>query len=187
MEDDMAQSGQMTASALDTLLRDGKLAGSWTLDASRSKIGLRSKSMWGLVTVKGVFGQVAGNGTVTATGEASGTITVAAKSVDTKNKKRDEHLRSADFFDAANHPNITFTADQVQPSSQGVLVTGSLTVRGRTHPVSFGGRVSSFDGDEVWLDGEVQVNRGDFGLTWNQMGMASMNNTISIHAVFTRQ
>ena len=183
----MAQSGQLTASALDTLLRDGKLAGSWALDASRSEVRLRSKSMWGLVAVKGVFGQVAGSGTVSAAGETSGTITVAAKSIDTKNKKRDEHLRSADFFDAANYPSITFQADQVQPSSEGVMVTGSLTVRGRTRPVSFGARVASFDGDEVWLDGAVQVNRGDFGLTWNQMGMASMNNTITVHAVFTRQ
>jgi polyisoprenoid-binding protein YceI len=187
MEDGMAPSEQMTASAIDTLLRDGKLAGSWTLDASRSEIRLRSKSMWGLVTVKGAFSQVAGNGTVSAAGEASGTITVAAKSIDTKNKKRDEHLRSADFFDAASYPSITFQVDQVRPSGQGVTLTGSLTVRGRTRPVSFGARVASLGDGEAWLDGEVEVNRGDFGLTWNQMGMASMNNTITVHAVFTRQ
>jgi polyisoprenoid-binding protein YceI len=183
----MAQSEQMSTSVLDTLLRDGRLAGSWTLDAAKSEIRLRSKSMWGLVPVKGVFREVAGNGTVSAAGEASGTITVASTSIDTKNKKRDEHLRSADFFDAATYPSITFTADQIRPSSQGVTVTGSLTVRGRTRPVSFDARVASYEGGEVWLDGEVQVNRGDFGLTWNQMGMASMHNTITVHAVFTRQ
>jgi polyisoprenoid-binding protein YceI len=131
----MAPSGQATASAIDELLRDGKLAGTWILDASSSQIRLRSKSMWGLVTVKGVFGQVEGNGTVSAAGEASGTITVASDSIDTKMKKRDEHLRSADFFDTANHRSITFTADQVRPSGQGVMVTGSLTVRGRTRPL----------------------------------------------------
>ncbi len=65
-------------------------------------------------------------------------------------------------------------------------MAGSLAVRGRTRPVSFGAQVSSADG-EVTLDGEVQVNRADFGLTWNQMGMASMHNTITVHAVFTRQ
>jgi polyisoprenoid-binding protein YceI len=183
----MATSGQTTASALDEILRDGKLAGTWTLDASRSQIRLRSKSMWGLVTVKGVFGQVEGNGTVSAAGEASGTITVASESIDTKMKKRDEHLRSADFFDAANHPSITFTADQVRPSGQGVTVTGSLTVRGRTRPLSFDAQVSSSGGREVSLDGEVQVNRTDFGLTWNQMGASSMNNAITVHAVFTKQ
>jgi polyisoprenoid-binding protein YceI len=181
----MAPSGQLTASALDGLLRDGKLTGAWTLDASRSQIRLRSRSMWGLVTVKGVFGQVDGSGTVSAAGEASGTITVASASIDTKMKKRDEHLKSADFFDAANHPSITFTADAIRPTSHGVTVTGSLTVRGSTRPMSFDAQVASSDG-EVWLDGEVPVNRADFGLTWNQLGMSSVHNTITVHAVFTR-
>ncbi len=52
--------------------------------------------------------------------------------------------------------------------------------------MSFGAQVSSAGG-EVRLDGQVQVNRADFGLTWNQMGTASMHNTITVHAVFTRQ
>ena len=47
-------------------------------------------------------------------------------------------------------------------------------------------RVSSFDGAEIWLDAQVEVNRADFGLTSNQLGMASMNNTITVHAAFTR-
>ena len=100
----MSESGQTTSSALQELLRDGKLAGSWALDAARSEIGLKSKSMWGLVPVKGVFREVTGTGTVSAAGDVTGTVTVAAKSIDTKNKKRDEHLRSADFFDVANYP-----------------------------------------------------------------------------------
>ena len=60
-------------------------------------------------------------------------------------------------------------------------------VHGRTRPVSFNAQVSRFDDDEVHLDGELLVNRADFGLTWNQMGMASMSNTITVNAVFTRQ
>jgi polyisoprenoid-binding protein YceI len=182
----MAPSGQTTAPALDALLRDGKLAGAWTLDPSRSQVRLRSKSMWGLVTVKGVFGQVAGSGTVSEAGAASGTITVASASVDTKMKKRDEHLKSADFFDAANHPSITFTADEIRPSGPGVTITGSLTVRDRTRPLSFDAQVASSEGGEVTLDGEVQVNRADFGLTWSPLGTASTHNTITVHAVFTR-
>ena len=183
----MTESGQMTPPALQELLRDGKLAGSWTLDAARSEIGLKSKSMWGMVPVKGVFREVTGSGTVSAAGDVTGTVTVAAGSIDTKVKKRDEHLRSADFFDVANTPDITFAAEQVTPSGEGVTVTGALTVRDRTHPVSFAARVSGSDGAEVELDGEIQVNRADFGLTWNQLGMTSMNNTITVHAVFTRQ
>jgi len=181
----MSESGQTTSSALQELLRDGKLAGSWTLDAARSEIGLKSTSIWGLVTVKGVFREVTGTGTVSAAGDATGTITVAARSIDTKNKKRDEHLRSADFFDVARTPDITFAAEQVTPSAEGVTVSGTLTVRDRTRPVSFAARVSG-DEAQVVLDGETEVNRADFGLTWNQLGMTSMNNTITVHAVFTR-
>jgi polyisoprenoid-binding protein YceI len=183
----MTESKQTTSPALQELLRDGKLAGSWALDAAKSEIGLKSKSMWGIVPVKGVFREVTGSGTVSATGDVAGTVTVAAGSVDTKNKKRDEHLRSADFFDAAKTPDITFAAEQVTPSGEGVTVAGTLTVRDRTRPVSFAARVSGFDGAQVELDGEIQVNRSDFGLTWNQLGMTSMNNTITVHAVFTKQ
>jgi polyisoprenoid-binding protein YceI len=66
-------------------------------------------------------------------------------------------------------------------------VAGQLSVRGRTRPVSFDVSVSGFDGEEAHLDGELRVNRADFGLTWNWLGMASINNTITVHAVFTRQ
>ena len=182
----MTPSGQLTAPAVQALLQDGKLSGSWTLDATRSEVRLKSRSMWGMAPVNGVFREVSGAGTVAPDGAVSGTITVVAGSIDTKQAKRDTHLRSADFFDADNHPSITFTIDQITPASEGVTVTGSLTVRDRTQPVTFGASVSAFDGDEVWLDAEVKFNRADYGLTWNQMGMASMHSTIVIHAVFTR-
>ncbi len=65
-------------------------------------------------------------------------------------------------------------------------MTGSLTVRGRTRPASFDARVTSVDG-EVWLDGELPVNRADYGMSWNRLGIASMRSAIAVHAVFTRQ
>lgn len=182
----MPPSKQLTSSALEAL-RAGKVAGAWTLDASKSEVRLATKSMWGLVPVKGVFRQVSGNAAVSASGDVTGTVTVAAGSLDTKNARRDAHLRSADFFDTASHPDITFTVSGITPSAGGVTVTGRLTVRGRTAPVSFDAVVSSFDGDEAWLDGELRLNRADFGMTWNQMGMAAMASTIIVHAVFTRQ
>jgi polyisoprenoid-binding protein YceI len=74
----------------------------------------------------------------------------------------------------------------MQPASGGVQVTGSLTVRGRTRPLSFDAKVYA-TASEVRLDAEIPVNRADFGLTYSPLRMAPMNNTIVIHAVFTRQ
>jgi len=181
----------MTATTVQALLEDGKLAGSWTLDTTRSEVRLETRHTWGLRPLHGVFRQVSGSGTVTTAGDVSGVVTVVAGSIDTKNSIRDKHLRSADFFDIANHPDLTFAVDGVAPDDGAtpahgrVRVTGSLTVRGRTRPASFGATVSATD-DEVRLDGELQVNRTNFGLTWNRMGMASVDNTIVVHAVFTR-
>jgi polyisoprenoid-binding protein YceI len=111
---------------------------------------------------------------------------VAAASIDTSNKRRDAHLRSADFFDADNYRDITFRVDGISPSGEGVKVAGSLTVGTTARKMTFDAKVSVPDGNEVWLDAGLQVNRADFGLTWNQMGMASMENAITIHAVFVR-
>jgi polyisoprenoid-binding protein YceI len=171
--------------ALLAQLRDGSLAGSWTLDPARSEVVLHTRHTWGLLPLRGVFGQVSGHGTVTKDGDASGVMTVAAESVDTKNPRRDKHLRSADFFDVANHPEFTFAAESVTPADGGVRVAGTLTVRGRANPAAFDARVSSADG-ELALDGELKVNRADYGLTWNFIGIAAMDNTIAVHAVFTR-
>lgn len=183
----MAMSKPMTASALEALLKEGSLAGEWVLDAGRSTVSLKSKSMWGLAPVKGRFREVSGSGTVSPTGDVSGTVRVSTASVDTKNTKRDTHLRSADFFDSENHPDITFAIESIRPVDAGVAVTGSLTVRDRTQPLSFNAAVSAPSEGEVTFDADVPINRGDFGLTWNRMGMASMHNTLTIHAVLTRR
>ena len=182
----MASPEQLASPALEALLRDGTLTGSWTLDPARSEVRLESRHTWGLLPVRGVFGQVAGSGTVTAAGQVAGTLTIAAGSIDTKNKMRDRDLRSAKLFDIASHPDITYTVDGIQPADGGARVTGSLTVRGRTRPLSFDAKVSAA-ADEVHLDAEVPVNRADFGLTYRPLRMASLNNTITVHAVFTRQ
>jgi len=182
----MTSQEQPTTSSLEALVQDGALTGSWTLDPARSEVRLESRHTWGLRPVHGVFRQVAGNGTVTAAGQVTGTLTVAAGSIDTKSKARDKDLRSAKIFDIANHPDITYTVDGVQPAGGGVQVTGSLTVRTSTRPLSFDAKVSTAAG-EVWLDAEIPVNRADFGLTYSPLGMASLKNTITVHAVFTRQ
>lgn len=183
----MGPSEQMSPSALQDLLYGGGLAGEWLLDSSRSAVWLRSRSIWGLVPVNGSFRQVAGQGTVSQAGEVSGSVTVAAASIDTKNVKRDRHLRSADFFDCARYPDIIFAVEGMRPSGQGVTTTGTLTVRGRSRRLSFGSTAAVGEDGEVWLDAEVPVSQADFGLTWNRLGMVSMSNVLTIHAVFSRQ
>ncbi len=182
----MAATQELTSSALQALA-DGKVAGTWTLDPARSEVRLESRHTWGLRPLHGAFTQVSGAGTVTAAGDVTGTVTVAAASVDTKNKQRDTHLRSKDFFDVDNHPDITYTAEGVKAAGERVIVEGQLTVRGRTLPAPLDAVVSGFTDGEVQLDGELRVNRRDFGLTWNMLGMAPMLSTIVVHAVFTRE
>ncbi len=119
-------------------------------------------------------------------GEVSGILTVAAASVDTRNARRDKHLRSADFFDSASYPGISFTVGRIRPSGQGVTVTGALTVRGRTRPLAFDARATVPGAGEGWVDAEIGVNRGDLGLTWNWLGLVPMRAAVTVHAVFTR-
>ena len=75
----------------------------------------------------------------------------------------------------------------IRPSGQGVTVTGILRVRDRARPLTFDATAAVHGDGEVWLDAAVRINRADFGLTWNLMGLVSMNNTITVHAVFTKR
>ena len=182
----MTSGGQPVGSDLQALVADGTFTGSWTLDPARSEVLLESRHTWGLFPVHGVFRRVTGSGTVTAAGQVTGSLTVSAGSIDTKSKMRDKDLRSAKLFDIASHPDITYTVDGMQPASGGVRVAGRLTVRGHTRPLPFDAKVAA-TADEVRLDAEIPVGRADFGLTYSPMRMASLNNTITIRAVFTRQ
>ncbi len=182
-----ATSGPTTPPSLQALLEDADLAGEWVLDPRQSSVRLKNRSLGGLIPVNGVFREVSGNGTIAPDGAVSGTVAVAAASIETGNTRRDTHLRSADFFDAVNYPDITFTATGARPAGQGALVTGTLTVRDRTQPLSFEAAASGPGDGEIRLDAEVRINRADFGLTWNRMGLVAMNNTVTIRAVFTRR
>ena len=181
----MAASAQ-TPESLRAKLSDGSLTGHWTLDPGRSSATLRSKSVWGLVPVKGTFRAIEGAGTISAAGDVTGSIALGAESLNTKNSKRDTHLRSADFFHSEKFPQITFNVEKVVPADEGVTVSGALTVRDRSRPISFPATVEAAGDGDLALDATVAVDRSEFGLTWNQMGMASMKNTIAIHAVFTK-
>lgn len=167
-------------------LASGALAGAWILDPARSTVALHSKSMWGLMPIRGVFREVEGAGTVTADGQVTGHLAVKTASLDTKIGKRDEHLRSDDFFASGTYPAITFALAKIEPAATGVTVAGSLTVRDQSQPLSFPARSAQTGDGEVCLDATVRIDRAEFGITFNKMNMSSMQNTITIHAVFTR-
>ena len=132
----MATAAQMTDPRLRARLADGSLAGLWTLDPSRSAVALRTRSVWGRVPVKGSFGELSGEARISATGEVSGTIAVGSASIDTKIKKRDAHLRSADFFDSDTYPHVIFTAQRVTLTSDGATAGLTLPSAGRHWPRS---------------------------------------------------
>jgi polyisoprenoid-binding protein YceI len=162
------------------------LAGDWTLDAGRAKVGIKTRSMWGLVGVKGHFNEISGGGTVSGSGDVGGTVRIATASLDTKNAKRDTHLRSADFFDAEQYPFIVFTATSATPAGEGVRVDGTLEVKGVVRPVQIPMSVAETTDRSVSLVGAIQIDRSDYGMDWNQMGMARMTNEISFEITFVR-
>jgi polyisoprenoid-binding protein YceI len=171
-----------------TGLPGGASAGHWVLDPQQSSVGVSHKTMWGLMTVRGSFSDLHGEGDIAADGAVSGTFEVGAGSVDTKNSKRDIHLRSAEFFNADAHPRITFAVKDARvDQAGGLVVSGDLEVAGQSRPLALTAKVSEASADSATLTADVDVDRADSGMTWNQMGMVKGPATVSIKARFTRQ
>lgn len=103
----------------------------------------------------------------------SANATIKVASVDTREPKRDEHLRSADFFDAANHPDMTFVSKKVEGSGDAITVVGDLTIRGVTREVPLKGRFLGTNTDpwgnlRAGFTASTVINRHDYGLKWNK-------------------
>jgi polyisoprenoid-binding protein YceI len=101
-----------------------------------------------------------------------GTIKVA--SIDTDNQERDDHLRSADFFDAANHPEITFVSKRVERRDTGQVLIGDLTIRGTTKevtmPFAITGKIVGLRGKTIiGFEATLQINRKDFGVAYHRL------------------
>ncbi|MFJ8058829.1 YceI family protein [Streptomyces sp. NPDC096142] len=161
--------------------------GVWQLDQTASTAGISHKTMWGLVTVKGTFGTLSGQGEVRGDGSAIGTVTLDAASLDTKNAKRDKHLRSADLFDTDTYPEITFAARSAElRDGDTVHVVGQLTVHGISRPQTFTARLKDATAEALTLDAEFTVDRAQFGLGWNQLGMLRGLTTVTAALRFVR-
>ena len=168
----------------------GPVAGpaSWQLDATRSSVKFRHKTIWGLATVRGTFSELSGTATVAADGSASGQLVIAAASLDTKHGARDKHLRSADFFNAEAHPQIV--VDITTATSAGTAsanVAGTLTVAGVTRPLQLTAAVTQASDQDLTLTASGEFDRADFGMTWGKLGMIRGLASVDVVARFTRQ
>jgi len=144
------------------------------VDRSHSQAEFQVRHLFG--TVRGRFGTFEGTINMDAAKpEASSvTFTIDASSIDTDNADRDKHLRSADFFDVANHPAITFTSEKIRATGKDrYAVTGTLTIRGvaktLTLPVAFLGSAKDPWGNQrANFSTAITLNRKDYGMVWNK-------------------
>lgn len=149
----------------------GLPVGLWTSEPSSGRLEFAVKTMWGLATVEGRFARFQGELAVQPEG-ARAELTIEAASLDTGHTKRDTHLRSADFFDVSNHPNVSFTATAITPrSGDDLTITGDLTVAGRVVPLQLPVNVTQGDNGRLHLAAAATVSREQAGMTWNRGGM----------------
>ena len=169
-------------SAEQTALATGLPTGTWKVDPVHSSVEFSVKHL-GIATVKGQFTEFEGTLDVTPEG-ASATGTVKVASVDTREAQRDGHLRSPDFFDAENFPEITFKSTSFGAIDDDEFdVTGDLTIHGVTRSVTlkaaFEGAETDHEGNpRVGLSAATTISRGDFGMTFN-MALGSGNVVVS--------
>ncbi|VEG44060.1 YceI like family [Mycolicibacterium flavescens] len=171
--------------SLSELFSDPASTGTWKLDPAQSTIGVRSKSMWGLVPVKGRFTEFSGDGQLSAPQTVSGHIEINAASLRTGIRKRDEHLHSADFFGAETHPEISVLitgADAIDGDT--IDLRAELTIKGTTKPLTLRTKVTPVGDGGMRLVTEATVNRRDFGVDGNLVGMIGDKSTISGDLVF---
>ncbi len=155
--------------------------GTWVVDAGHSKVGFAVKHM-GIATVRGEFTEFEGTleiGDDLSSAKARGTVKAA--SVDTNESQRDEHLRSADFFNAEVHPDLEFESTAIEPiDDETFRITGDLTMNGVTNEVVLTAEINGTDVDpwgneRIGLEVTGQINRGDYGMKFNQaLGSGNM-------------
>ena len=172
---------------LETLLLDPDMAGAWNLAPDRSAITFKIRNMWGLLRVKGRFTEFSGDGQLTGNGAVYGRLDIRAASVRTGIGRRDQHLRSADFFDVERYPEISVVVTALQPTTGNAAeLRASFTVKGNNEPVPLSITVAEQDDGSVRISGETKVDRAQFGLGWNKLGVMSATATIAADAIFVR-
>jgi polyisoprenoid-binding protein YceI len=146
----------------------------WKIDPAHTTVEFAAKHLM-ITTVKGRFSDVEGEIVISDAdpSKSSVTATIKAASIDTRTTQRDDHLRSADFLDAANFPELTFKSTRITGEKSEFKVTGDLTIRGVTREITLdvtneGTTKDPWGGERIAFSATTKLDRRDFGLTWNQ-------------------
>lgn len=146
----------------------------WNIDASHTLVEFGIRHLM-ITTVKGRFGGVEGTikGNMDDLTDATVDVKIDAASIDTRDENRDNHLRSADFFEVEKYPHLTYKSTKVTKTGDDTYnIEGELTIRDVTKPVTLeatflGKAVDPWGNEKVGFSAKGKVNRKDFGLTWN--------------------
>ena len=149
------------------------IAGDYTLDVAHSRLGFSARHAM-VTAVRGAFKDFTGTAHVDTANPANSKVelTIKADSIDTGVADRDAHLRSADFFDVETYPEITFASTSIQRDGDDWTITGDLTIKGVTKPVtlefeSTGSARDPFGNIRIGFEGSATITRKDWGLSWN--------------------
>jgi len=150
------------------------LSGDYTIDTAHSRVGFSARHAM-VTKVRGAFDEWEGSFHIDGENpeNSSGKVTIQAKSINTRNSQRDEHLRSNDFLAMDEHAEITFVSTGIkQTGDEEFVVSGDLSIRGVTKAVEVefeytGTATDPFGNERLGLEGKVVINRKDFGVSWN--------------------
>jgi polyisoprenoid-binding protein YceI len=159
---------------MSTITAPTTLTGEYTIDPGHSRIGFVARHAM-VTKVRGSFNEFDGTGYFDADDPTKSHVelTIKAASIDTRNADRDAHLRSNDFFDMEQHPEITFVSSAVdQVDHDTFRVTGDLTIKDVTRPVTIdfqhtGSAIDPYENYRIGFEGQATVNRKDWGVSWN--------------------
>ena len=157
----------------------------WSIDRDETSVEFTVKTFWGLMTVHGCFDRFDGSYELGPSGTTI-ELTIDADSIDTGNAKRDEHLRSPDFFDVDNDAQVRFRSTRVDAVGDGTLhVVGNLEVAGIAEPLEFAVTVQPA-GDGLALEARTTVDQRRFGMSSGLLGMIRRPATLHVEALVKR-
>ena len=170
-----------------SLLADSSTSGTWTLAADRSSVRFSNKTLWGLFTVKGQFADVTGAGEIGDGGGVSGKLIIRADSLRTGIGKRDEHLRSSDFFDTDAFPEIIIEVTGATPTGDNTAeLAATLTARGTTRPLPVQATITRLGNDTIHVVGRATIDRTAWGVSGNMAGMVPATTSLVADTTFLK-